>query len=149
MDRVKKLTAIIMAMLFCLCSLGNAFAEPVPGESEGQEEPRLSYITDKSHGFSSPAAGKLSFWAECETDDIMMKLGLKELKIQRWTGLEWVDEVTLTKQYSTFTDYYYYSNTWPGMQTGYIYRATFKLYAMRGVLLTQTISLTSSEVICS
>ena len=78
----------------------------------------------------------------------MKKLGFTSLTLYHWSGGSWETVMTVTDQYLTNTDYFFYTTTRTGLSSGHVYRVIVELYAKKGFLQTQTISLTSDNMVC-
>lgn len=109
---------------------------------------RGNYISDYTFTVSSNSAGHVSIGVSITTNQTMQKLGFTSLTLQHWNGSSWDDAWTKTNQFDTSTDYYAYVKTISNLYSDDYYRVCVVLYAKKGFLQTQTLSLVSDYIRC-
>lgn len=113
---------------------------------EGTSE--ASYFSITSLTFESNTTGYVSINLDVEASSVMKKLGFTTIHVQHWNGSSWADVWTKTDQYSTNTDYFIYIKSLGNMNSGDYYRAVVDLYAKKGFLQVQTMTITSNYILC-
>lgn len=109
---------------------------------------RADYITVGTFSIQSNTAGKLTATLNFSTNATMQKLGFTTLRVQHWNGSSWEDAWTKTDQYLYNTDYFPYVKTISNMASNDYYRLSVDLYAKKGFLQVQTVTLVSSYIRC-
>lgn len=164
---IKRLLCALFAIVFLICSSSMVIADStinsyptsilsanphytdkytiLPSESNGN---RLNYITVDTFSIASNSAGKVSFSITVSTNAIMKKLGFTTLRVQHWNGSSWEDVWTKTDQYLYDTDYFPYVKTLSNMASNDYYRISVDLYAKKGFLLVQTLTVVSDYILC-
>lgn len=120
----------------------NEFTVVYPINSRG------NYISDYTLTIVSNSVGHVSVGVSVTTSQTMQKLGFTTLTVQHWNGSSWEDVWTKTDQFDTNTDYYAYVKTLSNMASDDYYRVSVDLYAKKGFLQTQTLSLVSNYIRC-
>lgn len=109
---------------------------------------RGNYISDYTLTIVSNSVGHVSIGVSVTTSQTMQKLGFTTLTVQHWNGSSWEDVWTKTNQFDANTDYYAYVKTLSNMYSDDYYRVSVNLYAKKGFLQTQTLSLVSNYIRC-
>lgn len=109
---------------------------------------RANYITVDTFYITSNSVGKVSFSISFSTNATMKKLGFTTLRVQHWNGSSWEDVWTKTDQYLYDTDYFPYIKTLSNMASNDYYRVSVDLYAKKGFLQVQTLTVVSSYILC-
>lgn len=155
--------AILVSALMCICTLNYAHADgteknmPTGTASScmfytdeftvlGDEDP--SYIVDESVIVNSASTGSVSIAVSVSTNAVMKKLGFTKLHLQHWSGNSWENVWTKEDQYSNNTDSFYYSTTLHNLTSNDYYRIQVELYAKKGFLQVQTMTITSNYILC-
>ena len=109
---------------------------------------KANYISTHALTISSSSAGHISVAVSVDTTQTMKKLGFTTLTVQHWNGSVWEDVWTKSDQYATDTDTFSYSKTITNMASNDYYRVTVDLYAKKGFLQVQTMTLISNYILC-
>ncbi len=109
---------------------------------------RANYITVDTFYITSNSVGKVSFAISFSTNATMKKLGFTTLRVQHWNGSSWEDVWTKTDQYLYDTDYFPYVKTLSNMASNDYYRVSVDLYAKKGFLQVQTLTVVSNYILC-
>ena len=156
----KRFLAFAAAVIMALCAVLPAAAQEdeAPGYSAEYPyysdsftvsgEDRSSYFDSYALTISSPHTGQIKTELSVTAVQSMKKLGFTSLTLYHWSGGSWETVMTVTDQYLTNTDYFFYTTTRTGLSSGHVYRVIVELYAKKGFLQTQTISLTSDNMVC-
>jgi hypothetical protein len=155
----KRFLAFAAAVIMALCAVMPAAAQDeVPGHNAADPyysdsftvtgEDRSSYFDSYALTISSPHTGQIKTELSVTAVQSMKKLGFTSLTLYHWSGGSWETVMTVTDQYLTNTDYFSYTTTRTGLSSGHVYRVTVELYAKKGFLQTQTLTLTSDSMVC-
>lgn len=156
---MKKLIAIILAMLICLLSVSAVSAEnAMPYDpdyvdtytAEDMDESRIVYvfISDKHLTVSRGMSGQLKVAVDAETYETMEKLGFTSLKVQRKNGSSWITDAEVTNEFDYSTDSFSYNETFSYLYSFCEYRVQVTLRARRAAGEVQDLTITSASIIC-
>ena len=156
---MRKVLALISAMIICLVGISNVYADGLPigipsSATNGTNEFTITensmscadadYITDEDLTITVYSGGSIKVSVYAETAQTMQKLGFTSLVLEHWNGSEWENASEVTNQFSLNTTDFFYNRYFTGLQSGHHYRVTVKLYAKKGFLQVQKMTITSN-----
>lgn len=97
---------------------------------------------------SSPTAETLRVYICIKGTDTMTQIGFSSLKVQKWTGSTWSDDLDLGSKYSNNTNSCVYNKTLYDAVSDSYYRLECKAYAKNSSGQTQTVTFTTEYITC-
>lgn len=107
-----------------------------------------SYFSDYTLAAGSSSSGRIDITVTVEAVQTMQKLGYTKLELLHYTGSSWVPVWSLTNQYDTDTDYFSDAQSIYNLISFDCYRVSVELYAKKGFLQVQKVTLQSNYIVC-